>query len=274
MSKPIKLSPEDIEKCVEEFREKLTNTKMCNGSLKYEKSFSSSDNKATLYFTETAWAKMYLLVQMWDKEIGWHGVAARYGEDDNSYIITDIVVYPQEVTGATIDTDQAKYEEWMMNLDDDTFNNLRFHGHSHVNMGTSPSSTDLEHQAGIVDALSGDTFYIFMIINKRNEKNIKIYDFKKNIMFENADIICRPFTDGSGLFDTIETAKDVVKERKYTTPAYKKDDEKTSKYTPATTKSNSKTGKSNASYGYGAYGGTYYNQSYKYASYDYPGWDD
>ena len=39
-------------------------------------------------------------------------------------------------------------------------------GHSHVNMGTSPSSVDLNHQEEILRMLGDNDFYIFMIWNK------------------------------------------------------------------------------------------------------------
>ena len=57
--------------------------------------------------------------------------------DSNEFIVEDIFVYPQEVTGSTVTTDQEAYSKWLYELDDDIFNNLRMQSHSHCNMGVS-----------------------------------------------------------------------------------------------------------------------------------------
>ena len=79
-------------------------------------------------------------------------------EEKDTYLISDILVYPQEVTGSTVTTDQNEYEMWLMKQEDDVFNNIRMQGHSHVNMSTSPSSVDLNLYDGILSQLDSDMF--------------------------------------------------------------------------------------------------------------------
>lgn len=221
MSKIIKLTDSMIEDLCKDFRDSLTSSKMSDGKVTYTKSFQNYDEKATLCFTETAWIKMATLVSEFDKEVAWHGVAKR-GDDKskNEYIVSDIMVYPQEVTGSTVNTDQTKYQNWLYSFDDDTFNNIRFQGHSHVNMGTTPSAVDLTHQNSILEQLNDDMFYIFIIINKKHDKTIKIYDLAKNMLFETKDVTIQFIDDGLGLREFISEAKSMVTEKTYSYKPY------------------------------------------------------
>ena len=212
MAKIIKLTPENIEQARKEFEESLANLKLSDGKISFTKSFSSIQRKATIYFTEIAWLKMQTLVREFDKEVAWHGVAMR-GEDPekDEYFITDILVYPQNVTGATVTTVQEEYEEWLNSLEDDVFNNLRMQGHSHVNMGTTPSSVDNTLYESILGQLKSSMFYIFMIWNKRGEKTVKLYDMAKNVLFETADCSIEILEDGTGTEAFLKDAKTKVR---------------------------------------------------------------
>ena len=171
MSKMITLPQEILNQYTQEFYEILRTGKFSDGKINFTKTLGTVDRKATVLFTEMAWQKMQTLIREFDKEVAWHGVAERCEEKD-TYLISDILVYPQEVTGSTVTTDQNEYEMWLMKQEDDVFNNIRMQGHSHVNMSTSPSSVDLNLYDGILSQLDSDMFYIFMIYNKRGEKKI------------------------------------------------------------------------------------------------------
>lgn len=126
------------------------------------------------------------------------------------------VVYPQEVTGATVEMDTEKYALWIQeNIEDERFNHIYMQGHSHVNMGTSPSSVDLNHQEEILGMLGDNDFYIFMIWNKSFASTNKIYDLKKNVMFEDKDITVKIIGQNEGLDEFIKNAKDMVKSKSY-----------------------------------------------------------
>lgn len=186
--------------------EKTSKDAKFDGKVKFDFDFAKVEEKAILYFTETAWMKMQYLIAVFGSECAWHGVVERHGEDKSEFIVKDILVYPQQVTGATVTTDQKEYEDWMNDLDDETFNALKFHGHSHVNMGVTPSSVDNEHQRGIVSQLNDSQFYIFGIFNKSGSRWLKIFDMKRNIAFEKDDIEVKILMDGSKCFDLMEDA--------------------------------------------------------------------
>lgn len=239
MSKNIKITDESLNEVRKAFEEALSTGKFSDGKITFTKTLGIVNRKATVFFTELAWLKMQTLIREFDKEVAWHGIAKR-GEDasKDEYYITDILVYPQEVTGATVSTDQEKYQMWLMNHDDEVFNNIRMQGHSHVNMGVTPSSVDTSLYDRILEQLDDDMFYIFMIWNKRKEKTIKIYDLAKNILFDTSDVTVEVLDDGTGIEKFLKDAKDAVKDK----PA-----------TPTTTYQSLYRG----SYGYGGYYGGY-----------------
>lgn len=211
MSRIIRITEDIITQIRNEFETTLSSCRLTDGRVSFTKTFSSIKRNATLYFTEKSWLKMQALVREFDKEVAWHGTARRIDSDDkDEYIIDDILVYPQEVTGATVTTDQTKYQNWLMSREDDVFNNLRMQGHSHVNMGTSPSGVDDSLYERLLNQLDDDMFYIFMIWNKRGEKTIKIYDLEKNVLFETADVSVQIIEDGTGVERLIKEAKTLV----------------------------------------------------------------
>lgn len=222
MSKPIKMTEQYMSECRDDFEKALQLTKLADGKLNFTKVFSIADKKATVYFTGEAWTKMVMLLKEFDKEVAWHGVARR-GDDESKdeYIISDIMVYPQTVTGASVEMDTEKYAVWLMeNAEDERFDNIHMQGHSHVNMPTSPSSVDLNHQEEILNMLGDEDFYIFMIWNKSFTSTNKVYDLKKNILFEDRDITVKIIGGIEDLDTFVKAAKDMVKSKAYVTPSY------------------------------------------------------
>lgn len=210
MSKPIKLTESAVSGIIEEFRSFLSGLRTF-GRISYEKNLAKTDAKTTLFFTPTAYMKMKYLVAVFDTECAWHGIVQRHGED---FLVTDILVYPQEVTGATVSTDQTKYQDWLFALDDEKFNSLRLHGHSHVNMGTSPSSVDIDHRQNLIQQVGDDDFYCFIIFNKKNEYTAAVYDFRRNTLFETADIEIKILGDDQfGFIELMHDAKDKISKR-------------------------------------------------------------
>ena len=216
MSKIIKITPDVFDGIVEDFKKTLGNLKMSEGRINFTRSFNQIERTAEPRFTEIAWLKMQALIREYDKEVAWHGIAKR-GEnpDKDEYIISDILVYPQEVSGATVNTDQAEYQNWLFQLENDVFNNLRMQGHSHVNMGVAPSAVDTTLYEGLLSQLDDTMFYIFLIWNKRGDKMVKIYDLEKNILFETSDVKISIIDDGSGVEALLRDAKTKVKEKVY-----------------------------------------------------------
>lgn len=219
MSKPIRMTKELVSEICNEFLETISKSKIQDGKISYTKTLTYVNRKATLVFSEVAWMKMQMLIADFNSEVAWHGVARR--DDDETldrYIVDDIIVYPQEVTGATVNTDQEKYQTWLYEQEDEVFNNIRFQGHSHVNMQVNPSGVDTTHQAQILEQLTDDMFYIFVIWNKKGDKTVKIYDLKKNIFFDTHDVDVEIIDGEYGLASFIKNANDMVQPKTYKTP--------------------------------------------------------
>ena len=221
MAKPITITEEVLNQLREEFENKLKNLKCSDGKFKFEKKLDNINKKAELVFDEEVWLKMNMLISANDKEVGWHFLARRNEPKegyDASYFLYGIEVYPQQVTGTTVNTDKAEYESWLYDHNDEDFSHLRAHGHSHVNMGTSPSSVDTKMYEDFLGDLSEDDFYVFSIWNKKGDHWVNIYDLKENIMFENKDVdVIYQYTEG-GALDFVSKSKDMVKAVTYTAP--------------------------------------------------------
>lgn len=216
MSKPIKLTPELKQQAVQEFAKALSEMKMADGKLSYSKNFTyKNEEKAKILFTPTAYAKMVSLLMAFESEVAWHGVGERM--DEKTFVISDILVYPQTVTGTTVDMDTEKYAMWLMeNDEDDRFNHIIMQGHSHVKMQTSPSSVDKTHQEEILAQLTDDMYYIFMIWNKRLEHTTKIYDLQNNTLYDDNEIEYGIIDSQCDLDEFIKESNKQVVERKYT----------------------------------------------------------
>lgn len=211
MPKPIVLTEEVIQEMAQDFAKKLRTAKLSDGKLTYTQNFSyeaDDGGKVFIVFKPEAYAKMLTLLYSFDSEVAWHGTVERVADD--CFLISDILVYPQEVTGTTVNTDQEKYQQWLMEIDGEVFDKLHMQGHSHVNMATSPSVTDLTHQEAILSQLDDQRFYIFMIWNKRMERNIKIYDMASNTLYEDSDIAVTVQGEGCDLDRFIKDAKSAV----------------------------------------------------------------
>lgn len=215
MGKILKLTPEAKQAAIDKFAASLSNINTYNGKISYNHAFST-DDKATVWFTQDAWAKMIALIHsVGDKEVGWHAIVQRADQMEGyNYVIRDLLVYPQAVSGATVDTDQEKYQNWLNQQPDEVFNHIRGHFHSHVNMPCSPSSTDDAHVQSLVAQIPDGGFYVFMIWNKKMEFSARIYDLRANLFFETADVVVK--TIGTvGLQEFIESAKTMIEVKTY-----------------------------------------------------------
>lgn len=141
--------------------------------------------KPTVYVLASAFCKMTTLIHSSNDELAWYGIASRI---NNNYLIEDILVYPQTVTSATVDADEEKCAKWFMELPDDIINNLKFQGHSHVNMTATPSGRDTNNWIQFANILKPNEFMILCIGNKKGDFYWNIYDKAINVFFENKDI--------------------------------------------------------------------------------------
>ena len=146
--------------------------------------------KPSVYITAEAYMKMLELVNQSPVECSWHGMVERY-QETNEYFIYDILVFPQINSATTTTTDEDAFAEWQTDLIMDMnfpIENLRMHGHSHVNMNVFSSGIDDQYQEDILTKVDDGDYYIFLIMNKKMDICIFLYDFTQQIMFEKNDI--------------------------------------------------------------------------------------
>lgn len=222
--KVIRINESIKQDLIEKFTTYVNTAKLSDTRINFSANILGNYTKAqgaerpTIFITAAAYLKMMLYVRDTSTEIAWHGTVERHIEN-NSYFIKDVFLYPQKISGATVQTDQEKYNDWIMELDDDTHNTMRFQGHSHVNFGASPSSTDLQFYDDMLQVLPKNDYYIFMIMNKSGEMTWLIYDLAKNTIYETTDIDIQIYYDDSDdIIGEIADAKEKYCEKPYVAP--------------------------------------------------------
>ncbi len=173
----------------------------------------------TVQITPNAYIKMVRLVNGFDKEVAWHGYVTK---TEQTYLISDIVVYPQTITATTVDADETLYPQWIREQGEH-LNNLRFQGHSHVNMGVSPSTTDITYFKDLLEQVND--YYIFLIINKNHQTHIRVYDKVQNVLFTEVPLKIKLEDENLSLNEWYNTAKTLIATppahlSPYTKPAY------------------------------------------------------
>ena len=133
-----------------------------------------------LFYTAKAKAIIDYLVQMSPQEIGWLGTVQTL---QNGYLVDRIYVPKQQVTQTETDIDEGA----MAALAEELFGAgidpscLFYWGHSHVNMGVSPSGQD-ERQ--VREYLDSCPIFIREIRNKRGEVKVDIYDREERVVHQ------------------------------------------------------------------------------------------
>ena len=168
-----------------------------------------------IYITPDAYIKMRKLVDDNTTEIGWYGTVTQM-PGLNSYVIDDILVYPQTVTSTTCEQDNERIFEFEMSLTTEQVNHKRFQGHSHVNMGVTPSGVDEQFYQDLLSQVQD--YFIICVTNKRNEYTVRFYDIANNILYTDIKIqvLLENGTDVEGWFeDTKEQLKTRVLHNTY-----------------------------------------------------------
>lgn len=139
----------------------------------------------TIIFSTTALKWIKALVEVHNEEVGWLGIVDE--RPNNTYFIRDIF-YPkhEEANGGTceISTEgESLMANWLIDHNRiDDCSKVRFWGHSHHNMGVSPSSQD-ESQS-IEKIKHRKTNFIRAICNKKGEMSVSFYDYSNQIRFD------------------------------------------------------------------------------------------
>lgn len=134
------------------------------------------DNRYQVYVTPQARQKMEMYCDLSEGEIGWLG----YVEDMGAagFLIADVALLKQEVHATTTEiTPEGLLEFWNATPAEDHCK-IKIWGHSHVNMGVTPSSQDNEQMAYFKE---GNPWFIRLITNKKREYYIDVYDYLNGI---------------------------------------------------------------------------------------------
>lgn len=257
--RPLRLNDKEkselINKLLKQFMASLDNYTFGNSTkISFEANIGGKlKKKIKLVYSPSAWLKMNALVENFTSEVSWFGLVDKT-DDPLVYYIYDVLVCKQQVNGAKVDTEDDDMFEFLSGLSDEQADHLHFQAHSHVNMSTSASGTDLQNQADILANMPGnDGFYIFQIWNKRGDINTYFYDLTNNVFYDKDDveILIEDETFGT-IDDFVDDAKKLVSG---ITPAKKKQEAL-------------KSGKPQSNVHY--YGGGYgYEDGYYYPGYGY-----
>lgn len=175
---------------------------------------NNNGERAKVKFKVSALLKMNALVKHYTTEVAWHCLVDRIAGSE--FIVEDVLVFPQANTAASTRTDQEEYQAWLEKLWESGELRCRLYAHSHVNMGVSPSGFDAEKMDATIKNIGGarddyDNFYMFMIMNKRNDMFIAIFDNQNNIAYGNSLIDTEVvFDDGTPMDEYLKDACQII----------------------------------------------------------------
>lgn len=144
---------------------------------------SSSGNLPRVLFKSSAYSDLkHMLSTKFasQKEFMFVGEITREGLN---FIVEKFVLAPQEKNSATyVETDDDRYPGWLAeNYHPKDRKKVRLHGHSHVNMGVTPSGVDNNMISRMMSYVSD--YYIQLIVNLREEFTINLFDKISNIIY-------------------------------------------------------------------------------------------
>lgn len=133
------------------------------------------DEKATsipkVVFTYEVMLKMNQIVNTCKAEVGWLGSVKK---EENRYLVDDIYLLKQSVTGTTTELDEEAMHDFFNDLiinDPEKYNSMRLWGHSHVQMAVFASTQDNET---FKEYYQECPFFIRLIANQKEEMKVDI----------------------------------------------------------------------------------------------------
>lgn len=127
--------------------------------------------------------EMKALVSECDKEIGWLCLSRKvFGV---GYEVYELIPVKQEITACTTDLNekglQEVYESFVANGRAEELNNIRFWGHSHVNMNPTPSGTDEDTFNEYINDCKD--YFIRFILNKKGNYSLDLADYNEGLIY-------------------------------------------------------------------------------------------
>jgi hypothetical protein len=142
-------------------------------------------NYPQIYMKYDVMMKIKKLVEEVGIEVGWICMVEKV---DNAHIIYDVHVPKQKAHGATCEIDPSALLDIAHEISLSApmeLNNMRYWGHSHVNMDPSPSAQD-EKQA--LEFFDGADYIIRHIINKKGEQTLALFDFQNKLKYDGLEL--------------------------------------------------------------------------------------
>lgn len=136
-----------------------------------------------IFVSKAAYDRMRCYVELADKEIGWLGSVKSI--DNGDFLIEEVFLFRQQVSASETEISSAGIAEVANRLittrqdGEDVCARLQFWGHSHVNMGTSPSYPD---EAQLQQLRSSDLpWFIRGILNKNGRMEFTIFFYERGV---------------------------------------------------------------------------------------------
>lgn len=140
-----------------------------------------------VYLTRKVYSELFHIIDLSDDEVGFLGTVTKttYG----NFLIDEVFILKQEVTAGSTELSEegiADLTQELLQREDgvDTVNSIRFWGHSHVRMGTSPSGQD-DHQMELFEK-NGCPWFIRGILNKLGRMEFTIFFFDSGVKIVDA----------------------------------------------------------------------------------------
>ena len=193
------LTQQEKQALLDEFKDYLND--VTTGKVSFTKEIKLPE-KIKVYYTPEAFSKTVRLIMSHSMEVAWHCLVRK---KDQNYEVYDVLSYPQTVGPAHVHVKMGRtfgdgnpkdptkyYTDWyndvVLSMPEEEEANLCGQCHSHVNMGTSPSTTDMAQQKEELELKGGKGYYLFQIWNKRLEVNSFLYDLDAGVIYEKDDI--------------------------------------------------------------------------------------
>ena len=139
-----------------------------------------------IFISNEALTKMSVYVETCKQEVGWLGTVIT--DEETGYpLIDDVYLFDQEVHATTTEITPeglTEFAEELLSQGDkgmETWNNLKMWGHSHVNMGITPSGQDNKQMETFAE--SGHDWFLRLIANKKGELKIDMYDYVNGVTY-------------------------------------------------------------------------------------------
>ncbi len=137
-----------------------------------------------VFVTRQAYSDMWHFVDIADMEVGWLGTVRVL--PSGSLLIEEVFLLKQEVSAAQTEISEEGIallaNDLIQSREDgvDVANRIRFWGHSHVNMGTSPSQQDEDQMKLFED--NECPWFIRGILNKLGRMEFDIFLFENGVV--------------------------------------------------------------------------------------------